>query len=612
MDAVSRRFRLPAGWIDGLAGATAASLGHALAFAGLPGPAGFDLKFLLSAPGNLLLGGALALCCRRGPRAFWLGAAPGLGAAAGGYALGPLLCTLLAVPAALAAARLGAPPRRLNDVLAAGGPLLCLILFLGAGARPLRTQPPRRPLAPFPPPAAAAASGPDVVVLSLDTLRADARRNAPVALPALAALRAPPLGIERALTPAPTAVASHLAMFTGVDPLAQGGYDAQGFYVPDAPAPPLAALLRAAGWRTVGLVTSSLQTDVAIDARGFEVFENLAYRDPRLALAALAWRGTWLGRLLPNPYDAAVIHELCRRRLPGLSRDLRGLLLGDSPGAATRDRALAYLEPLAAGERPFFLFLHFVDLHQPYRPDPAYAGTATAGRAWPARYADARPDTPGIAERIAADLQAGVPEAAAAADFLHAVYAEELAFLDSCLGAVLDALAASGRPTVVLLTSNHGEHFGEYGLMGHGNSVHEELLRVPLLLSGPGIAPGARRPGPASLLDVTPTLLRRCGLPVPDGVAGRDLLAPPPAEAAPFLASSSTELAVYHGAWKLRCRHQDLGGPAPALVPLALHDLAADPDLQEDLLPQQAERGALLRARAEALLAELSAARRAH
>jgi choline-sulfatase len=93
-------------------------------------------------------------------------------------------------------------------------------------------------------------------------------------------------------------------------------------------------------------------------------------------------------------------------------------------------------------------------------------------------------------------------------------YLASVSFVDSQVGRVLDALAASGleKNTVVVLWSDHGWHLGEKGITGK-NSLWERSTRVPLIFAGPGVAAGAKCGRPAELLDVYPTLAELCGLP---------------------------------------------------------------------------------------------------
>jgi len=75
-----------------------------------------------------------------------------------------------------------------------------------------------------------------------------------------------------------------------------------------------------------------------------------------------------------------------------------------------------------------------------------------------------------------------------------------------------------------VVTADHGEEFREHGVMMHGNSLFEAVVRVPLLLIGPGIEPGRRVAEPVSLVDVAPTLLALLGLSAPPSFEGRSLL----------------------------------------------------------------------------------------
>jgi arylsulfatase A-like enzyme len=77
--------------------------------------------------------------------------------------------------------------------------------------------------------------------------------------------------------------------------------------------------------------------------------------------------------------------------------------------------------------------------------------------------------------------------------------------------------------TLVILTADHGEEFFEHGSVLHGRSYFEEVIRVPLLLRGPGVPAGLRTDNLASLVDVVPTALGLLGLPIPDAVQGVDL-----------------------------------------------------------------------------------------
>ncbi|MBZ0269123.1 sulfatase-like hydrolase/transferase, partial [bacterium] len=162
-------------------------------------------------------------------------------------------------------------------------------------------------------------------------------------------------------------------------------------------------------------------------------------------------------------------------------------------GHAYRERRAAEVSRLAAAwvrggndDRPFFAWVHYYDPHASYAP--------------PARYA----------KRFA-----GNP------------YDGEVAYTDAALGTLLEELRADGRlgKTLVIVTADHGEAFGDGGELTHGFLLRESTLRVPLILSAPGMLPAARRiAGVTPTADIVPTVLDLLGEPVPEGLDGESLL----------------------------------------------------------------------------------------
>jgi arylsulfatase A-like enzyme len=102
-----------------------------------------------------------------------------------------------------------------------------------------------------------------------------------------------------------------------------------------------------------------------------------------------------------------------------------------------------------------------------------------------------------------------------------AAYEGEIAALDRTLGRLLDDLLAEPRPTLVLITADHGEEFHEHGGWGHGHSLLEELLRVPCIFVGGDVPGGKLVPGDARLVDLAPTLLELSAVPPAEGMIGR-------------------------------------------------------------------------------------------
>jgi arylsulfatase A-like enzyme len=155
-------------------------------------------------------------------------------------------------------------------------------------------------------------------------------------------------------------------------------------------------------------------------------------------------------------------------------------------------------------DRPFFLFLHYFDVHYDYVPprefwqrfDPDYQGSLRAEN-----YRRNAAVNPNMDPR----------------DLSHVVarYDGEILFTDQHIGSVVDALERNGLSgdTLLVITSDHGEEFFEHGNKGHGQTLMDETLMVPLIVRFPGrIAPGLRIREQVRQLDIAPTLLSFAGL----------------------------------------------------------------------------------------------------
>jgi len=166
------------------------------------------------------------------------------------------------------------------------------------------------------------------------------------------------------------------------------------------------------------------------------------------------------------------------------------------------DRALEWID--GNGARPFFLVLHLIDPHMPYDAPEPFRGRF--GR----RHADALaiPETRDDIFDLREEIQEDTRHAAEAAALHSAAYDEEIAFVDHELDRFFAGLDERGilDEALLVLTSDHGEEFHEHGWFEHGHSVHDELLRVPLLVWGPAVRPG-RVETAVSLVDVAPTVL---------------------------------------------------------------------------------------------------------
>ena len=184
------------------------------------------------------------------------------------------------------------------------------------------------------------------------------------------------------------------------------------------------------------------------------------------------------------------------------------------------ERALSWID--TSSQRPFFLLLHLIDPHMDYAAPPPQRGRFTQGET-------SRLELP---VGSASSLREGrFPKPAGGAElgpedwsFVSAAYDEEIAFVDAQLGRLRRGLEKRGilERGIVAFTADHGEEFFEHGGFEHGHSLHEEVVRVPLVFWGAGVRAGRER-APVSLADVADTLLEGAGLSAPEGSQGVSL-----------------------------------------------------------------------------------------
>ncbi|MBW2535539.1 MAG: sulfatase, partial [Deltaproteobacteria bacterium] len=185
------------------------------------------------------------------------------------------------------------------------------------------------------------------------------------------------------------------------------------------------------------------------------------------------------------------------------------------------DDAVAWLGRRPAG-KPFFLYVHTIDPHVPYIPPKDY---------WreydPAPYNG--PVSPTQTAKLLEQVKTGKVKLNERDKIrLEALYDGEITYHDDHLARLYEALDRAGLldDTLLVVTSDHGEEFFEHGSVGHGHSLYEELLHVPLYVRLPGAAAGQgiRVPHEVSLTDVLPTACEVAGVECPDGVEGRSLV----------------------------------------------------------------------------------------
>jgi len=324
------------------------------------------------------------------------------------------------------------------------------------------------------------AGAPNVLFLILDTVRARSLSlygHARPTTPNLEELASRGVVFESAIATSPWTLPSHASMFTGRYPDRLSA----NWHVPlDASDRTLAEAFRDAGYATGGFVANLIYAtyEEGLD-RGF-----LHYEDHPLNWGTLL-RSMALGRRIVD------------------ARSLRPLIGTDEMvnrrTAEDINQALLQWVDDVPDDRPFFAFLNYYDAHEPYLPPDRYF-ERIAGRPRPHRLSPLRRYALYQRSRQATPEEIALEELS---------YEASIAYLDDQIGRLLQALDDRGQlhNTLVIVTSDHGEEFGEHGTFYHGHTLYLDALRVPLILAWPGhLPPGYRVTAPASLRDLAATI----------------------------------------------------------------------------------------------------------
>jgi arylsulfatase A-like enzyme len=426
---------------------------------------------------------------------------------------------------------------------------------------PRRSTPPRS--------AKLAATTPNIILITLDTVRADHlslygyERDT---TPNLQRLAQEATVYSNAIAPGNMTLSTHASIFTSLYPSWHEAHFEKGYEQAralDSKYPVLAQTLADKGFETVGIVSNYLFL-----SHGFGLDRGFTYHDssgPPLMLTKSyvlrnAVRNLLAMFLQPWQYDS-----IFRR-----AEDIN-------------DSALAFLEK----ENPhkFFLFLNYMDAHGPYLP-PARFATLFPGR-----------DTRMIARHYPNMERQVLAEKRPISDrerrHLISQYDGGIAYMDASIGIFLDQLKRRGLydNTLLIITSDHGETFGERSMIGHGLSVYQDQVHVPLIVKFPHSTTKEVIGDPVSLVDLMPTILDLLGYEVPKNIQGHSLLARAPHDAVsesfphPFASRWNPKYlqaaqAIFSGSMKFV---QSSTGSKE------LYDLSQDPNELHNLLPSLPE-----------------------
>ena len=396
--------------------------------------------------------------------AFFLGLRhPRLGVGLSPYSVFEQVSILLVVLLSVALMRRFRPRIPVGRGLGAFAALI-LASALVAGAEAKRTGEPSQP---------AGVSHPvrHVILITVDTLRADAlsaydRDAAPT--PYIDQLARDGLMFTKALSPAPWTLPAMASIMTGVSPSVHGAIKRDSRLSDNAKT--LAEYMREAGYRTAATGDNSLLKPAHNLTQGFEDYNFFPKRS----------MGGSFG---------AVLLETRRRVQTEVSTEGLTDLFADGVRANRKN--------------DFFLWFHYYDPHGPYAPPP--------------RFLPEESPEPGVGTHFdrSKEVRGGqfVPSLQER-DWIRKLYESEVRYVDQSIGkllVILDQLELY-RDSLIIFTSDHGEEFWEHAGLGHGHSLHDELLWVPLIIKLPQEASRGQISTPVDTTSLTPTVLELCGI----------------------------------------------------------------------------------------------------
>ncbi len=320
----------------------------------------------------------------------------------------------------------------------------------------------------------------NVVVLTADAFRGDmlgANGNPEIQTPNLDRLAAQSVNFTRAYTSITTTAPSFASLFTSLYPSEHGIYSNTGKISENVSTLPEYLLKK--GWHTAAIVNLPwLNPEVSNIAQGIEQMEKCEHI--RKADRTNRW----------------VLDFLDSRR--------------------------------GKSDRPFFLWVHYIDNHTPYHApgkfqrmyypknkDPKAPGPGTLQAAWKVFPLHHR-DNPFFEKWLA-----GITDA----QYVVAAYKGSVSWLDEQIGRVIDRLKQNQQweKTLLVFTSDHGESLGEHGLWFLHGGLFEATTKIPLIIRMPGEHEGKTINRVVQQVDIMPTIMARCGLPAPKQVRGTDL-----------------------------------------------------------------------------------------
>jgi len=325
----------------------------------------------------------------------------------------------------------------------------------------------------------------NVILISLDTVRADhlscygyGKRTTPN----IDALAADGTVFLQNYSTGVWTPPGHASMLTGLYVSEHGVYGtrrlAEGV-------PTIAEVLKRHGYRTAGFVNNSQVGELVGLEKGHERFVEV-------------WKGL-------------ETDSIVERAISGLLRKTKEALGQTDMGAAQTNREFAEWLDAAGGQAPFYAFLHYIEPHNPLNPPQPFRNRCLKDAPKDVDMEKIKKIAHNPLVCFIEDLKPTDAEIA----YLTALYDGEIEYTDGKVGEVVELLKQKGLydDTMIIITADHGEHFGEYGLWSHCASLYREVLRIPLVMKFPkGISARKKVDGYTQLVDIFPTVMEATGV----------------------------------------------------------------------------------------------------
>ena len=329
---------------------------------------------------------------------------------------------------------------------------------------------------------ASMANAPNVLLIVLDTVRAESvvldGGNTESRTPNMKRLAEQGFVFKQTRSTSPWTLPSHASLLTSKLP---GDHQASWKTPMDSKPETIAQWLQDRGYRTGAFVANRwyCTSETGLN-RGFS-----RYDDSDISLGSMFYSTAW-GRRFSNQLSMVFGWQRCENG-------------GRRNAASIRKSAVNWIGD--SQKQPYFAMLNYFDAHDPYVAPESYRL---------AKDDDKRQHENQLREWWGLDKSEVTAEMA---NFQRRAYEECIAYLDDEIGLLMKQLESNGAldNTLVIITSDHGEHFGDHELYGHGNSLYDPSIHVPLILWQPSKVPTGSTQTPVSLREIPSTIVDHVG-----------------------------------------------------------------------------------------------------